>query len=79
VTAYAATLDLISPKAAGQAPGFTMRDSRRRLVRGFDAAIMEAATSAISSPTDLWTLGYSGETTLISIRPEDVRCRTQDS
>src|SRR4030095_15459918 len=68
---------LISPKAAGQAPGFTMRDSQGAVwFVSFDAKDnAEAATSAIIVANKIfWTLGYfQVENYLISIRPEDVR------
>jgi hypothetical protein len=68
---------LISPKAAGQAPGFTMRDSQGAVwFVSFDAKDhSEAATSAIIVANKIfWTLGYwQVENYLISIGPEDVR------
>ena len=65
------------PKAAGAAPGFTMRDSKGvDWFVSFDAKDQpEAATSSIIVANKIfWTLGYwQVENYLISIRPNDLK------
>jgi hypothetical protein len=67
---------VVSPKLAGFAPGFTMRDSRGDLwFVSFDAAgHSEAATGAIVVANKLfWALGYwQVENYLVSIEPDQI-------
>jgi hypothetical protein len=67
---------IVAPKAAGVAPGFTMRDSRKDLwFVSLDAnGFPEAATGAIAVASRLfWALGYwQAENHLVSVRPEDM-------
>ena len=68
--------NVVSPKLAGFAPGFTMRDSRNELwFVSFDAAgHPEAATGAIAVANRIfWALGYwQVENHLVSIAPEQL-------
>jgi hypothetical protein len=68
--------NIVAPKLAGFAPGFTMRDSRNDLwFVSFDAAgHPEAATAAIAVANRIfWALGYwQVENYLVSVRPEQL-------
>jgi hypothetical protein len=68
------TWRVVSPKLAGFAPGFTMRDGRNDLwFVSFDAAgYPEAATGAIAVATRLfWALGYwQVENHLVAVSPD---------
>ena len=67
---------IVAPKAAGVAPGFTMRDSRKDLwFVSLDAnGFPEAATGAIAVASRLfWALGYwQAENHLVSVRPDQM-------
>jgi hypothetical protein len=70
------TWKVVSPKLAGFAPGFTMRDSRNDLwFVSFDAAgFPEAATGAIAVANRIfWALGYwQVENHLVSVKTDQI-------